>query len=116
MVVERLRKYFDRGIGSKVKEGRPARERSALAETPHETDWRIALHAARVDTVVVGCGTIAVETKMDAIRRNRDLPVSERYRCPQQRRTEPPQVGGQARPGWSDATGPPTGFAEIKAR
>ncbi|MBR1190392.1 hypothetical protein [Bradyrhizobium sp. AUGA SZCCT0160] len=96
MVVERRRKNLDRRFRSKVKEGRPARERSALAETPHETNLRIALYAAGIDAVVIGRGAIAIESKMDAIRCNRDLPVGERYSCPQHKRAEPPETSGQA--------------------
>jgi hypothetical protein len=97
MIVERRRKYLGRRLRSKVKEGRPARERSALAETPHETNLRIALYAARIDAVVIGRGAIAVEAEMDGILlSDGDLPVGERYRRPQQKRTEPPEVGGQA--------------------
>jgi hypothetical protein len=82
MVVERRRKHLDGRVGSKVKEGRSARERSTLAETPHETNLRIALHTARVDAVVIGCGAIAVESEMDAIRSDGDVPAGDCCRCP----------------------------------
>ena len=76
MVGERRRKYLDGRVRSKVKEGRPARERSARAETPHETSLRIALYAARVDAVVIGRGAIAIKAKMDAsLLSDGDVPV-----------------------------------------
>ena len=89
MVVERRRKYLDGRVCSKVEEGRPSGERSALAETPHETDLRIALYAARIDAIVVGCGAIAVEAKMNTVLSDRDVPADDRCRCPQQKWVEP---------------------------
>jgi hypothetical protein len=83
MVVERRRKYLDGRVRSKVKEGRSARERSALAEAPHETNLGTALHTACVDAVVIGCGAIAVEAKMDAILlSDGDVSADDCCRCP----------------------------------
>jgi hypothetical protein len=82
MVVERWRKNLDGRFGLQVEKGWPSRERSALAEAPHESRLRVALDAARSDAVVIGCGAIAIEPQMDPIRRDRGMSVHERRRCP----------------------------------
>jgi hypothetical protein len=83
MVIERRRKHFDGRTRLKVEEGWPAGERSVLAETPHETNLRIAMYAARVDAVVIGRGAIAIEVKMEGVLSNRDVPGDDRGRSPQ---------------------------------
>jgi hypothetical protein len=82
MVVERRRKNLDGRFRLQVEEGWAARERSALAEAPHESSLRVALYATRIDAVVIGCRAIAIEPQMDPIRRNRGMSVHQRRRCP----------------------------------
>src|SRR5262245_12645736 len=88
MIIERGRKYFDLRERSKIEEGRPTCDCSVLAETPHEADLRVAVDAARVDAIVIGCGTIAIKAEMNGILSDRSGP-DERCRCPQQKRGEP---------------------------
>jgi hypothetical protein len=81
MVGERRRKYLCGRDRSKVEEGRSAGDRSTLAETPHETGLRVVVYAAGVNAIVVGCGAIAVETKMDLILSDRGVPADQRRGC-----------------------------------
>jgi hypothetical protein len=90
MVGERPREYLDGGLRSKVQERRPAGDLlSVRVETPHETNLRIALHAAGVDAIVIGSGAVSVKAEMDLIRGARGLPVDDRCHGPEQKGPDP---------------------------
>lgn len=89
MIIERQRKYLDGRLRLQVEEGWAARKCSALAEAPHESSLRVALHAARVDTVVIGCRAIAIESQMDPICGHRSVPMCNGRRGPHNKSAKP---------------------------
>jgi hypothetical protein len=83
MVGKRGREYFDRCERAQVEDGWPAGDRlPALIETPHEASLRVALYAARIDAIIVGCRAIAVKAEMDAVRSDCGVPIDKRCRRP----------------------------------
>jgi hypothetical protein len=82
MVGDRRRKCLDGSERLKVEDGRPAGDRSAGAETPHEARLWISVDAARTDAIVIAGGAIAVKAKMDRILSKRSVPADQRCRRP----------------------------------